>query len=137
VDEDHLSPELGRLIDAAKAAAAAAAAAREEAVAQDGARRAEAPVAWAEGWAVLVGDGTVYAGPDVAAVLFAAQAGCPSGGDRELLAAAFAVVGEGGDTLLPGEGDRAIVSAVDPGLPVAVKHLGRWVAMPISELPPA
>ncbi len=129
MDEDRLSPELGRLIDAAKTAAA---------------EQAGVPTPRAEGWAVLVGDGTVHAGPDVAAVLSVAQAGAASssGDDTQtglmtLLAAAFAVFGEGGDTLLPSDHGRAVLSDVDPGLPVVVKLLGRWVAVPLSELPPA
>lgn len=155
MDEDRLSPELGRLIDAAKAAAHAAAeratvhaAAALRAAAADPAAAAVPPAAVAspraEGWAVLVGDGAIHAGPDVAAVLSAAQASAVSSGGEDaqtglmgLLAAAFAVIGEGGDTLLPGDHGRTMLGDVDPGLPVVVKLLGRWVAVPLSELPPA
>ncbi len=151
MDEDRLSPELGRLIDAAKAAAeaaravtrAAAPAAATETAAAAG-RPAGVATPRAEGWAVLVGDGTIHTGSDAAAVLSAAQAGAASSGGADsgagptgLLAAAFAVSGEGGDTLLPGREGRAVLGAADPGLPIVVKHLGRWVAVPLSELPPA
>jgi hypothetical protein len=153
VDEDRLSPELGRLIDAAKAAAEAARAATRAAAAPgmtatDSAAAAGRPAGVAtpraEGWAVLVGDGTIHTGSDAAAVLSAAQAGAASSSGADagagltgLLAAAFAVSGEGGDTLLPGREGRAVLGAADPGLPIVVKHLGRWVAVPLSELPPA
>lgn len=125
--EDRLSPELGRLIDAAKAAAAEGAAAAS---------------ARGEGWALLAADGKVYAGSDVAAALAAARAAGvpaadPSVGAPELLAAAFAVAGDSGETLLP-QGDwRRAPSRLDPGLPVVVKYLGRWVVVTLAEIPSA
>ena len=129
MDEDRLSPELGRLIDAAKAAAAAP-------------RGPGAPRA--EGWALLVGDGTLCVGPDAAAVISAARSGPGkasygglAAGAPELLAVAFAIAGEADDDLLPGEDARDALRALDPGLPIVVKHLGRWVVLPLSGLPPA
>ena len=68
MDEDHLTPELGRLIDAAKTAAKAGAAGRSRGAATR-----------AEGWAVLGLDGEVYAGSDAAAALAAARAGGAQG----------------------------------------------------------
>jgi histidine ammonia-lyase len=117
VDEDLLSPELGRLIDAAKAAAAAAAAA--------------VPASRAEGWALLSADGCMYAGPDLGAVVSAVRMTA-----SEPVAAAFAVAGETGEALLPPADQRAVLEDVDSGLLVAAKYLGRWVAVPLSELPP-
>ena len=50
-------------------------------------------------------------------------------------AAAFAVTGESGDTLLPGGGWRDGAAAADPHLPVVVKYLGRWVVVTLEEIP--
>jgi hypothetical protein len=113
VDEDRLSPELGRLIDAAKAVARQAAPSR------------------AEGWAVLAADGNIYAGPDAAAALDAV----PGAGAPQLLAVAFAVVGDSADTLLPRGDWRRALAGLDPGLPVVVKYLGRWVVVTLAEIP--
>ena len=120
MDEDRLTPQLGRLIDAAKAAARAGA----EGGAADGAQ------ARAEGWAVLGEDGKVYAGPGLAGALGYAHRARTSPE-----AAAFAVTGESGDTLLPGWDWRGEAAAVDPHLPVVVKYLGRWVMVTLEEIP--
>jgi hypothetical protein len=112
VDEDRLTPQLGRIIDAAKAAAGGRAPAR------------------GEGWAVLGGDGKVYLAPRLAAAVAAATT---AGTEPE--AAAFAVIGEQGETLLPRAGWRAGAEQADPQLPVAVKYLGRWVLVTLAEIP--
>ena len=116
MDEDRLTPQLGRLIDAAKAAARAGA--------QGGA------AARTEGWAVLGEDGKVYAGPGLAVAVGSAHRARTSPE-----AAAFAVTGESGDTLLPGGDWRSEAAAVDPHLPVVVKYLGRWVVVTLEEIP--
>jgi len=142
MDEDHLSPELGRLIDAAKAAARAAAAgttaagkpAGTGAPVTGGTEQHGAP--WptrAEGWALLAADGRIHAGPDAAAVLADVQAA----GAPQLLAAAFAVAGESADTLLPSGDRRWALAGLDPELPVVVKYLGRWVVVTLAEILPA
>ena len=118
MDEDRLSPELGRLIDAAKAAARTAA--------------SEGPTR-AEGWALLAVDGRVYAEPDATAALSAALAA----GAPQLVAAAFAVAGDSADTLLPRGDWRRALTSLDPGLPVVVKYLGRWVVVTLAEIPSA
>jgi hypothetical protein len=112
VDEDRLSPELGRLIDAAKAAASTPGPAEEAPTAP--ARR--------ESWALLGGDGRIYTGPEAAAA-------------PQPVAAAFAVTGESGDTALPAGDWRPALGALDPDLPVAVKYLGRWVVVTLAEIP--
>ena len=83
--------------------------------------------------------GEVYAGPDAAAALAAARAGGAQspGAASELLAAAFAVAGEPGDTLLPRGDWRQALSGLDPELPLVVKYLGRWVVVTLAEIPPA
>ena len=60
MDEDRLNPQLGRLIDAAKAAATRAGA--EGSVAPAGSAPLDAGRMRAEGWAVLGVDGKVYSG---------------------------------------------------------------------------
>lgn len=119
MDEDRLSPGLGRLIDAAKAAAGAPAGVV-----------GVAGVTRAEGWAVLGLDGGVYTGRRLAEALGAAE-----GGRTRPEAAAFAVAGESGETLLPAGGWRAGAEGADPELPVAVKYLGRWVLVTLGEIP--
>ena len=115
VDEDRLTPQLGRIIDAAKSAA--------------GGGGSGAP-ARGEGWAVLGMDGKVYRAVRLAAAVAAANA---AGTEPE--AAAFAVTGEQGETLLPRAGWRAGAERADPQLPVAVKYLGRWVLVSLAEIP--
>lgn len=119
MDEDRLTPQLGRLIDAAKAACAGG-----------GAAAPAGAAARAEGWAVLGVDGKVYLGAKLAVALAAAR---DKGTAPE--AAAFAVIGEQGDSLLPGGAWRDGAEAADPQLPVLVKYLGRWVMATIGEIP--
>jgi len=135
LDEDRLTPELGRLIDGAKAAARAAVGPGRGVMA---AGSAEAPAAAgavtsrAEGWAVLGIDKRVYAGPRLAAA-----AGDAAAAGTEPEAAAFAVIGEFGDTLLPAAGWREAAEGTDLELPVVVKYLGRWVLVTLGEIPGA
>lgn len=112
MDADRLSPQLGRLIDAAKADAAGRTAPR------------------AQGVALLASDGAIYVGTDAAGALAAAQVS----GAEELLAAAFAA-GEPEETQLPGAECREVLSRIDTELPIVAKYLGRWVTVPLSELP--
>jgi hypothetical protein len=121
MDEDRLTPSLGRLIDAAKTAAAAAG--PDEPPEPGAGRRGE-------GWAVLGVDGEAYPGGWLAAAVSAAL----SAGTRPE-AAAFAVVGERADTLLPRGDWREGAQDVDPQLPVTVKYLGRWVLVTLGEIP--
>ena len=118
MDEDRLTPQLGRLIDAAKAAAA---------------RTAPGSVAVrarSEGWAVLGLDGNIHAGPSLAAAFGAATAG-----RSQPEAVAFAVAGEAGETLLPVGSWREGAEDADQELPVVVKYLGRWVVVTLGEMP--
>jgi hypothetical protein len=120
MDEARLTPDLGRLIDAAKTAA----------------MRAEwygsAP-ARTEGWALLAEDGRVHSGADPASMLrMVREDGVVSVGD--VMAAAFAVAGRPGDTLLPGSDWESALNVLAPDTPVAVKYLGRWVVVALSEL---
>lgn len=117
MDEDRLTPELGRLIDAAKTAARDA---------------AGAAASRGEGWAVLGLDKKVYAGARLAAATGEAVA---AGTEPE--AAAFAVIGESSETLLPGAGWRKGAEGADPELPVVAKYLGRWVLVTLGEIPGA
>jgi hypothetical protein len=125
VGEDRLTPQLGHLIDVARAAAVSAGAG-------GGAAPEGAPPSRAEGWAVLGEDGKAYSGSRLAGALSAARC---SGTPPE--AAAFAVAGESGDTLLPGGHWRLGAEGADPHLPVALKYLGRWVVVTLEEIPGA
>jgi hypothetical protein len=120
MDEDRLTPRLGRLIDAAKAAAGETV----PAGAAVGPR--------SEGWAVLGLDDNVHAGRSLAAAIAAATAA-----RTQPEAAAFAVAGEAGETLLPAAGWPDGAEDADPELPVAVKYLGRWVVVTLGEIPGA
>jgi hypothetical protein len=126
MDEDRLTPQMGRLIDQAKAAAL----------------RVTAPGMRAEGVALLTGDGSIYSGhpgedpalPTTSAaevaLACARRSAC-----AEISAAAIAVANESGETVLPGDGSRAVLAAIDPDLPVVFKHHGRWVLRLLSQLP--
>ncbi len=124
MDEDRLTPQLGRLIDAAKAAAGGAAAEGGTSLGGTDARVRR------EGWAVLGLDGGVHAGQSLAAAVAAATAT-----HTQPEAAAFAVAGEAGETLLPAGGWLAGAEDADPELPVVVKYLGRWVVVTLGEIP--
>jgi hypothetical protein len=135
VDEDLMSPEMGRLIDAAKAAARDSAGGAASEPGTSGARTGGTPVR-SEGWALLGRHGAIFAGPGLGEALAAAaevdgQARAGSG----ITAAAFAVAGESGDTLLPRSGWCPARNDIDPELPVAVKYLGRWVVVTLAEIP--
>jgi hypothetical protein len=127
VHEDQLSPQLGRLIDAAKAAAA----------------RVKPGVSRAEGVALLTGNDRVYtgcAGTDPAAPMLSAAdlalASAHRAGDHEVLAAAVAVANDLAEsTLLSPECYRSLL-AVDPELPIVIKQQGRWVLVELSQLSP-
>ena len=136
MDEDRLAPQLGRLIDAAKAAAGAAlvgaAVSRPAHFGGRGVVVQQPFRARSEGWAVLGLDGNVHAGPSLAAAIAAATAA-----HTQPEAAAFAVAGETEETLLPAGGWRDGAEDADPELPVVVKYLGRWVVVTLGEMPGA
>jgi hypothetical protein len=114
MDEDLLSPQMGRLIDQAKAAAL----------------KIDPAVSGAEGVALLAGDGSVYSGAVDTALAAARQAGV-----AEILAAAVAVAADQDGTNFPSRGCRRSLAAIDPELPVVVKERGRWVLRLLSHLP--
>jgi cytidine deaminase len=124
--EDQLSPELGRLIDAAKAAAT----------------WADPGLSRAEGVAVLTATGTVYAGcvsrDDPGAPLRCAAesalASARRAGDDDVLAAAVAVANDSAESVFPSPDCRGALAEVDPDLPLVVKQMGRWVKLPLSRL---
>ena len=124
MDEDLLSPRLGRLIDQAKAAA----------------RQAGPEISRAEGVALLTDAGTVHVGcadgqPEPAApaaeaaLAVARQAGCSA-----IVAAAVAVPDDPSETVMPSDASRRVLAAVDPELPIVFKQRGRWVMLSLSVL---
>jgi hypothetical protein len=112
--EDLLSPQMGRLIDQAKAASL----------------QLDPAVSSAEGVALLAGDGSMYAGAVDTALAAARQAGVD-----EILAAAVAAAVHQAETVYPSEGCRKSLAGIDPDLPLVVKERGRWVLHLLSQLP--
>ncbi len=126
MDEDRLSPQLGRLIDEAKAAA----------------RRADAAAPRAEGVALLAEDGSVYTGHPGAghesprsSAAEAARASADRAGCKEIVAAAVAVANDPADTVLPSAECRLSLAGINPDLSLVVKQHGRWVLLALSDLP--
>ncbi len=126
MDEDLLSPLLGRLIDRAKAAALEGAPESGE----------------AEGIALLLADETVVA----AGSPIGQQAGRPSAaalalaiaradGGTPVEAVAIAMTGAELSTAPPSARSRDDLAALDEALPVVLKHRGRWVVRLLCELP--
>ncbi|OFW57439.1 MAG: hypothetical protein A2133_06620 [Actinobacteria bacterium RBG_16_64_13] len=127
IDEGRLSPQMGRLIDEAKAAALR--------VNRAGAR--------AEGVALLAGDGAVFSGPagadpdsPLSSAADAALASARDAGVTEIVAAAVAVADDPAETIYPSAEIRGCLAGIDPDLPVVVKKQGRWVLLLLSQLPP-
>ena len=126
MDEDRLTPQLGRLIDAAKAASL----------------RAAETAPRAEGIALLTAGENIYAGcagadPDtpMASAAAMALAAARGAGETGIAAAAMAVVNDPAQTVLPGAESRQCLADVDPDLPVVFKQRGRWVLLLLSQLP--
>jgi hypothetical protein len=136
VDEDLLTPLLGRLIDQAKAAA------RRALTAQEAAATSGAAASWPEGVAILLGDETIesaYTGADPAQPTASAGglalAAARAKGKGEVLAAAVSVLPDPGDTVVPTDETRRSLAAANPDLQLIIKRRGRWVMLPLSQLP--
>jgi hypothetical protein len=125
LDEDVLSPLLGRLIDEAKTAAHAGAAAE-----------------CTEAVALLLGDESVV----VAQAPFVCAGSQPSAGDaavakawakgeQEIAAAAVALSDAPAADMPPSHRTRCALAAVSSDLPLVVKLRGRWIVKPLSQLP--
>jgi hypothetical protein len=124
VDEDRLSPELGRLIDEAKAAA----------------RALGVDSAAAEGVALLSDEGDIYVGaaqaPASPSAAHQALERAQEAGAGEILAAAVAAPYDPADTVVASVASYERLVGLDPDLPLVVKRHGRWVMLPASELTP-
>jgi len=131
MDEDRLTPQMGRLIDAAKGAAGKA----------EGFSRVE-------GVAVLTEDGSVYVGwagvvADQGQTLTQVSVETSAGGlavaaarkasPGRILAAAVAGAGDCGETVLPSSLTVRALAEVAPELPLVLKRHGRWVLSALSE----
>jgi hypothetical protein len=125
MNDDLLSPLMGRLIDRAKAAAV----------------EAESGAGGAEGIALLLADETIVAagapnavsGPGCA-VARALEVARAQGG-QAIEAAAVALSDAQSKTALPCAASREALQAIDPALPLVAKLRGRWVVRLLSELP--
>jgi hypothetical protein len=139
MDEDRLSPQLGRLIDEAKAAA----------------RSLDAPGTDVEGVALLTEEGTVHSGagtrlddaahargpvadlaPSSSCAAELALEGVRENGDHEIVAASVAAPHDPSETVLPGEKSYRCLAALDAELPLVLKQHGRWVVLPLSKIRP-
>jgi hypothetical protein len=126
MNEDLLTPLMGRLIDRAKAALA----------------EAEADACGAEGIALLLDDETIVAagaGLDPAGRSGSAAARALEGArvqsGRAIEAAAVALSDAHVATALPCAASREALQDIDPALPLVAKLRGRWVVRLLSELP--
>jgi hypothetical protein len=126
MNEDHLSPQLGRLIDAVKAALAAK------------------PSADSGGEAVafLTASGAVFAAcrstgeEDSCDAAEEALGRCLEAGHEDIDAAAVAVEGPL-ETVAPCSECHKVLMDIDPQLPLVVKQQGRWVIRPVNRVPPS
>lgn len=125
MDEDRLSPQLGRLIDEAKRAAIALG------VESSG----------VEGCALLCDEGEICAGaalapaPQSAAHL--ALEAARQAGAGEILAAAVAAPYNTADTVTVSLVTYERLAGLDPELPLVLKQHGRWVMLPADKVTPA
>jgi hypothetical protein len=137
MDEDRLSPDLGRLIDQAK----------------DAAKLLGLQDPTIETVALLTDGGDIYTGatlhcgelvdpkagsaapPRSAAHLAVERAQEASAG--EILAAAVAAPYSVADTVLPSVGTYERLVGLDPELPLVIKQHGRWVMLPANKVSPA
>jgi len=125
VHEERLSPELGRLIDAAKAAAA----------------RVDPALPPTEVVALLTSIGAVYAAPAgedhqgcPVSAAEAALALARAAGDGEVLTAVVTLANDASESVSPSPAACCSLAELDPELPIVVKQLGRWVVVPLSRL---
>jgi hypothetical protein len=128
VHEERLSPELGRLIDAAKSAAA----------------RVDPNRARTEVVGLLTSTGAVYtahadedhAGRPVSAVESALGL-ARAAGDSEVVTAVVTLAHDASDSVSPSPAVHRSLAALDPELPIVVKQRGRWVMLPVSRIQPS
>lgn len=126
MDEARLTPQLGRLIDSAKAATLTAG-------------PATLPI---EGIALLTDKESIHSGCSggrpaqlgACAAEVALAAALRAGGGT-ILAAAVAVDGDCGDSTSLSPESRRCLEGLNPDLPVVIKQRGRWVLLLLSQLP--
>jgi hypothetical protein len=138
VHEERLSPQLGRLIDAAKAAAA----------------QVDPTLPPTEVVALLTSSGAVHmgqtgqAGPAerarqtgpvgvdhseaLVSAAEAARALAHAAGDDEVLVAVVAATSDASQSVSPSPATCLSLAELDPELPVVLKQKGRWVMLPLS-----
>jgi len=137
MDEDRLTPALGRLIDQAKGAG----------------RQLGGEDQAIEAVALLTDDGDIYSGatlpcgdqvdpaaasgvpPRSAAHLALERARAARAG--EVLAAAVAAPYSSAETVLPTVATYERLVGLDPQLPLVIKQHGRWVMLPADKVSPA
>ena len=124
MDEDRLSPDLGRLIDQAKAAARSLG--------------GEDPAI--EAVALLTDGGEIYTGATLGAPpLSAAHLALERAREAragEVLAAAIAAPYDPAETVLPSVATYERLAGLDPELPLVLKQHGRWVMLGADKVTP-
>ena len=126
--EERLSPELGRLIDAAKITAT----------------RVDPTRARTEVVGLLVSTGAVYAahadedcsGTSASAAESALNL-ARAAGESEVLTAVVTLAHDASDSVSPSHATCRSLAELDPELPVVIKQKGRWVMLPVSRLHPS
>lgn len=140
MDEDRLSPELGRLIDEAKAAAlllgADAPNAEGVALLADGRKIHSGGTADSPGLARVGLAGADPERPPVSAAELALRC-ARTAGDEEILAAAVACPGDAAETVPPSAESHRCLMGIDPELPLVFKQQGRWVVLPVLQVHPS
>lgn len=136
MDEARLSPDLGRMIDAAKTAA----------------RSLGSEDPSVEGVALLDDKGAIHTGaasgrgeqavagssaePFRSAASVALQH-AQEAGTGEILAAAVAAPFDTADTVVPGAATHECLVGLDPELPLVMKQRGRWVMVAVDTVTPS
>jgi cytidine deaminase len=119
--EDQLSPQLGRLIDAARSALAGCPLGREAValVAEDG--------------RIFTGCGGAEWAAGACGAAEAALKAFAAADARSIDAAALAA-NSPDESFFPCPGCHAALSRLDPDLPLVIRQLGRWIILPLSSL---
>ncbi len=121
--EERLSPELGRLIDAAKAAAARV---------DPSLPPTEVVGLLTSTWAVYTAQATEDRPEGPVLAVEAALALARAAGDGEVLTAVVTLANDASESVSPSPATCRSLGELDPELPVVVKQKDRWVRLPLS-----
>jgi hypothetical protein len=137
MDEDRLSPDIGRLIDEAKSAAELLGLADPA---------TETVALLSEGGDIYTGatlqrgdpvDPSAGPGVTLRSAAHLALERAQQAGAGDILAAAVAAPYSAADTVLPSVATYERLVGLDPELPLVIKQHGRWVMLAVSKVTPA